>query len=323
MIPSGRGVLGELLAGNPATASSLLMRASVVEPIPAEIPYTDWWFAARAALVSEIAYVAEPRTLYRFHGGNITLGVEGAATRARAAQGADVRALVPAPDAARAPRRRAGWRRRGRSSSTANASWPRWARPRVDARRRAATARRARGEAAGGGVARAAARRRAAAPRRGGGASRAAGAARAGDRARGAARRAARAAARPARRRATASPPRSPPRCPPRRAARGAGPRVALAYADELVADPALLAAWARDAARRPRRHARRGHAAGGDRRARRRRGRAARRRRRRRARARSTATRSRDRQRARRAPSRRRRGSAPPGSARLAAAWS
>jgi hypothetical protein len=58
------------------------MRASVVEPIPSEIPYTDWWFAARAALVSDIAYVPEPRTLYRFHGGNITLGVAGAA-RAR------------------------------------------------------------------------------------------------------------------------------------------------------------------------------------------------------------------------------------------------
>jgi hypothetical protein len=76
LIPEGRCV-AELLAGNPATASSILMRASVVEPIPAEIPYTDWWFAARAALVSEIAYVAEPRTLYRFHGGNITLGVKG------------------------------------------------------------------------------------------------------------------------------------------------------------------------------------------------------------------------------------------------------
>src|SRR5262249_30278769 len=40
---------------------------------------TDWWFAVRAALVSEVAYVAEPRTLYRFHGGNLTLGVTGAA----------------------------------------------------------------------------------------------------------------------------------------------------------------------------------------------------------------------------------------------------
>jgi GT2 family glycosyltransferase len=79
VIPRGAGAIGELLAGNPATASSLLMRRSVVEPIPAAIPYTDWWFAARAALLGEIEYVPEPRTLYRFHGGNITLGVEGAA----------------------------------------------------------------------------------------------------------------------------------------------------------------------------------------------------------------------------------------------------
>ncbi len=76
LIPEGR-CAAELLAGNPATASSILMRASVVEPIPPEIPYTDWWFAARAAMVSEVAYVAEPRTLYRFHGGNLTLGVKG------------------------------------------------------------------------------------------------------------------------------------------------------------------------------------------------------------------------------------------------------
>jgi hypothetical protein len=76
LIPEGR-CAAELLAGNPATASSLLMRAAIVEPIPAEIPYTDWWFAARAALVSDVAYVAEPRTLYRFHGGNLTLGVQG------------------------------------------------------------------------------------------------------------------------------------------------------------------------------------------------------------------------------------------------------
>src|SRR4051794_33266044 len=41
VIPSGARVLGELLAGNLATASSILMRASVAEPIPAKIPYTD------------------------------------------------------------------------------------------------------------------------------------------------------------------------------------------------------------------------------------------------------------------------------------------
>ena len=66
-----------MLESNDATASSLLFRRAVAAPIPDAVPYTDWWFAARAAERSEIAYVPEPRTLYRFHGGNLTLGTEG------------------------------------------------------------------------------------------------------------------------------------------------------------------------------------------------------------------------------------------------------
>jgi glycosyltransferase involved in cell wall biosynthesis len=76
--PQGR-CLAELLESNDATASSLLFRRALAAPIPDGVPYTDWWFAARAAQQSEIAYQAEPRTLYRFHGGNLTLGTEGAA----------------------------------------------------------------------------------------------------------------------------------------------------------------------------------------------------------------------------------------------------
>jgi tetratricopeptide (TPR) repeat protein len=76
--PQGR-CLGALLESNDATASSLLFRRTLAAPIPDGVPYTDWWFAARAAQQSEIAYLAEPRTLYRFHGGNLTLGTEGAA----------------------------------------------------------------------------------------------------------------------------------------------------------------------------------------------------------------------------------------------------
>jgi glycosyltransferase involved in cell wall biosynthesis len=77
--PSGR-CAGALLEGNPVTASSVLMRTSFarsVTPIPPGIPWADWWFAVRAALQSEIAYQPEPRTLYRFHGANLTLGVQG------------------------------------------------------------------------------------------------------------------------------------------------------------------------------------------------------------------------------------------------------
>jgi glycosyltransferase involved in cell wall biosynthesis len=78
--PQGRCV-GELLESNDATASSLLFRRSVAAPIPDGVPYTDWWFAVHAAERSEIAYQPEPRTLYRFHGGNLTLGTEGPARR--------------------------------------------------------------------------------------------------------------------------------------------------------------------------------------------------------------------------------------------------
>jgi glycosyltransferase involved in cell wall biosynthesis len=76
--PQGR-CLARMLESNDATASSLLFRRAVATPIPDGVPYTDWWFAVRAAERSEIAYQPEPRTLYRFHGGNLTLGTEGAA----------------------------------------------------------------------------------------------------------------------------------------------------------------------------------------------------------------------------------------------------
>lgn len=76
--PQGR-CLAQMLESNDATASSLLFRRSVAAPIPDGVPYTDWWFAVHAAERSEIAYLPEPRTLYRFHGGNLTLGTEGPA----------------------------------------------------------------------------------------------------------------------------------------------------------------------------------------------------------------------------------------------------
>jgi glycosyltransferase involved in cell wall biosynthesis len=76
--PQGR-CLARMLESNDATASSLLFRRAVAAPIPDGVPYTDWWFAVRAAQHSEIAYLPEPRTLYRFHGGNLTLGTEGPA----------------------------------------------------------------------------------------------------------------------------------------------------------------------------------------------------------------------------------------------------
>lgn len=78
--PEGR-CLGTLLLGNNVTASSVLIRAALARtfaPIPPGTPFADWYLAVRTAEVSELAYLAEPRTLYRFHGANMSLGTEGA-----------------------------------------------------------------------------------------------------------------------------------------------------------------------------------------------------------------------------------------------------
>jgi glycosyltransferase involved in cell wall biosynthesis len=81
--PEGR-CLGAQLAGNNITASSIVMRGDVlraVAPIPPGMPWADWWLATRIAREAEIAYLAEPRTLYRFHGANMSLGAQGDARR--------------------------------------------------------------------------------------------------------------------------------------------------------------------------------------------------------------------------------------------------
>ena len=80
--PSGR-CFGRLLALGTATSSSILMRTSLAKTlgqIPEGVP-VDWWVSLRAAQSGEIGYLAEPRTLYRFHGNNRSLGSEGAVLR--------------------------------------------------------------------------------------------------------------------------------------------------------------------------------------------------------------------------------------------------
>ena len=114
--PRGR-VFARLLAENFVTASSIAMRASLREafaPIPAEIPYSDWWFATRVARVAELDYADEALVLYRLHGANLTGGVSGRGGAARAPQGSRIPAVVPAPPAARQPERRGGRRGLGR-----------------------------------------------------------------------------------------------------------------------------------------------------------------------------------------------------------------
>jgi hypothetical protein len=88
--PSLIGPLGDLpaqafarvLTANVATQSSIMIRASLRElfdPIPAGIPYADWWLTLRAAQVAQIDYIREPLALYRQHGANLTGGVSGTA----------------------------------------------------------------------------------------------------------------------------------------------------------------------------------------------------------------------------------------------------
>jgi hypothetical protein len=82
--PEGLHCAGALIVGNNVTCSSVVLRGSVlraVTPIPAEMPWSDWWIAVRVAQVSELAYLAEPRTLYRFHGANMSLGAQGGRRR--------------------------------------------------------------------------------------------------------------------------------------------------------------------------------------------------------------------------------------------------
>ena len=79
--PTGRG-LPAFLRENLVTGSSIVVRGTlrdVLFPIPGEMAWADWWLAARAAQFSEIAYLPIPRTLYRFHATNMSLGAEGPA----------------------------------------------------------------------------------------------------------------------------------------------------------------------------------------------------------------------------------------------------
>jgi hypothetical protein len=79
--PSGRA-LSDFLRENLVTGSSIVVRGTlrdVLFPIPADMAWADWWLAARTAQHAEVAYLPIPRTLYRFHGANMSLGSQGAA----------------------------------------------------------------------------------------------------------------------------------------------------------------------------------------------------------------------------------------------------
>jgi hypothetical protein len=74
-----RRAFAQLLCQNVVTQSSLMIRRSLAKEIPAEIPYSDWWFAICAAETTELQYLPEPLALYREHGANLTSATSGAA----------------------------------------------------------------------------------------------------------------------------------------------------------------------------------------------------------------------------------------------------
>jgi hypothetical protein len=78
----GKAAAGLVTVGNCVATSTILVRASLKDaffPLPAEIPYGDWWIGFRTATVAEIAPVREPLSGYRQHGKNLTLDVQGEA----------------------------------------------------------------------------------------------------------------------------------------------------------------------------------------------------------------------------------------------------
>lgn len=80
--PAGRS-FSTFLRENLVTGSSIVVRGTLRDalfPIPPDdMAWADWWLAVRVSQFSEIAYLPLPRTLYRFHGTNMSLGAQGTA----------------------------------------------------------------------------------------------------------------------------------------------------------------------------------------------------------------------------------------------------
>src|SRR5579884_178602 len=76
----GPGLLGRLVRGNFVGASTIMVRAALRDaffPIPDGIPYVDWWLATSVSAVAELDYFREPRIGYRLHDHNLTHGATG------------------------------------------------------------------------------------------------------------------------------------------------------------------------------------------------------------------------------------------------------
>lgn len=77
----GPEALASLLVGeNVAAASSIMVRAALGEhfaPIPEGVPFPDWWLMTQVAAVAEVDYLDDLRMGYRLHGANMSHGVSG------------------------------------------------------------------------------------------------------------------------------------------------------------------------------------------------------------------------------------------------------
>ncbi|HLI32462.1 MAG TPA: glycosyltransferase [Solirubrobacteraceae bacterium] len=79
--PARGSVLGRLLAANFISGGTIMARAAMRErfwPIPEHAPWEDWWTAIRVAQVADVDYVERPLTGYRHHGQNMNLGADAA-----------------------------------------------------------------------------------------------------------------------------------------------------------------------------------------------------------------------------------------------------
>ena len=67
----------QILAGNIASTSAIVARRAVISPTPPGIPIADWWFTLESALASEVAWIAAPVVQYRIHGSGRSAGRQG------------------------------------------------------------------------------------------------------------------------------------------------------------------------------------------------------------------------------------------------------
>jgi glycosyltransferase involved in cell wall biosynthesis len=92
--PIPENQFARVLWENVAVQSSLIIRADLFDPMPAQAPYADWWLALRAAQFAKIDYIPEDLVLYRWHGANITGGVGGTKALREAQKGIEFQRWV-------------------------------------------------------------------------------------------------------------------------------------------------------------------------------------------------------------------------------------